>query len=505
MNGITKSFPGVKANNEVDLEVRAGEVHALLGENGSGKTTLMNILYGLYQPDEGEIRLRGEKIALRSPKDAIACGLGLVAQHFHLARRHTVAENIALGLVGTPFLFPTRLLRGQLRKLGDRYGLGVEPNARIWQLSPGEQQRVEILKALIQGAEILILDEPTSVLTPQESEALFNVLKKMTSEGKAVIFISHKLDEVMRIADAISVLRKGKIVGYLQSEDTNPIELAKLMVGRTIPKPKRPNIGPELSTVLEVKRVCARNDRGINALQDVSFCLRHSEILGVAGVAGNGQRELIEVLTGLRQVSLGQILVDGEDVTLRGVRGLLEAGVAHIPEDRNRMGIVPTMSVAENLIMRQYRYAPFAKGPIIDQRQVTEFALDSIDRYSIVTPSKDTPSRQLSGGNIQKIILARELSGDPKLLVASHPTYGLDVAAAALTHELILSQRARGAGVLLVSEDLDELIKMCDRILVFFDGRVMGCVDTHEADSESLGMMMAGVPLKEIPGPTARA
>tara|TARA_Y100000814_G_scaffold293479_1_gene275180 strand:- start:1665 stop:3239 length:1575 start_codon:yes stop_codon:yes gene_type:complete len=505
VKGITKSFPGIKANNSVDFEIRAGEVHSLLGENGAGKTTLINILYGLYQPDEGEIKFKGKKIVLRSPKDAIKRGLGLVAQHFHLARRHTVVENIALGLPGTPMFFPTKILRGQLRQLGEHYGLKVDPNARIWQLSPGEQQRVEILKVLIQGAEILILDEPTSVLTPQESDALFGVLRKMTSEGKAVILISHKLDEVMRIADTVSVLRKGNLVGCFNSKDTSPAELAKLMIGRTIEPTTRTDIEPSKSSVLELKSVWVQNDRGTNALQNISFRLRRREILGVAGVAGNGQGELTEVLTGLRYPSRGQIIIDGEDSTLRGVRGLFEGGVAHIPEDRNRMGIVPSMSVAENLIMRQYRHKPFAKGPMIDQREVTKFAIESIDHYSIATASKDTPSRQLSGGNVQKIILARELSGNPKLLVASHPTYGLDVAAAALTHELLLSQRARGAGVLLVSEDLDELIKISDRILVLFEGTVMGSVDTQEVDSQTLGAMMAGVSFKDIQGPTTSA
>ena len=505
MTGISKSFPGVKANDGVDLEVRAGEVHALLGENGAGKTTLMNILYGLYQPDAGEIRFRGETVTLRSPKDAIAHGLGLVAQHFHLARRHSVAENIGLGLAGTPFLFPTRALKERLRELGDRYGLGVDPDARVGQLSPGEQQRVEILKALVQGAEILILDEPTSVLTPQEAEALFRVIEQMMTEGKAVIFISHKLDEVMRIADTISVLRKGAVVGRLARGEASPARLAELMVGRAIRAPKRSAAGPQKRTMLGVDRVWARNDRGIDALKGVSFRLCGGEILGVAGVAGNGQAELIEVLTGLRQPSGGQILLEGEDITPLGVRGLFEAGVAHIPEDRNHMGIVPSMSVAENLVMRQYRYAPFARGALLDRGQVTRFANDSIDRYQIATPSKDTLSRLLSGGNVQKVILARELGGDPKLVVASHPTYGLDVAAAALTHELLLSQRARGAGVLLVSEDLEELLKLSDRILVLFDGRVMGVIEVEAASSETLGMMMAGAPQEAALGLTAGA
>ena len=492
MTGISKSFPGVKANDRVEFEVHAGQVHALLGENGAGKTTLMNILYGLYQPDEGEIRLRGEPVSFRSPRDAMNQGLGLVAQHFHLARRHSVAENIGLGLVGTPLMFPTRALRGRLRELGDRYGLGVNPDAKVYQLSPGEQQRVEILKALIQGAEVLILDEPTSVLTPQEAEALFQVLDQMTDEGKAVIFISHKLDEVMRIANAVTVLRKGAVVGNLTRAEASPSKLAELMVGRTIEAPSREGAPPQEQAVLELDDVWVKSDRGIDALKGVSFGLRHGEILGVAGVAGNGQAELIEILTGLRQSSRGHILLDGKDITPLGVRGLFEAGVAHIPEDRNHMGIVPSMAVSENLVLRQYRYPPFARGPLLDGGEVNRFAAASIESYEIATPSRETAARLLSGGNVQKVILARELAGEPILVVASHPTYGLDVSATALTHELMLAQRARGAGVLLVSEDLDELLTLADRILVLFDGRAMGVLATEAASSEQLGMMMAG-------------
>jgi simple sugar transport system ATP-binding protein len=493
MRDITKRFPGVVANDRVSFEVRAGEVHALLGENGAGKTTLMNILYGLYHPDEGGVYLSGESVRLVSPRDAMKRGIGLVAQHFHLARRHTVAENIALGLPDTPMLFPTRALERRLTELGEHYGLSVDPKARIWQLSPGEQQRVEILKALVQGAKILILDEPTSVLTPQEADRLFAVVEQMRADGEAVIFISHKLDEVMEIADTITVLRKGRVEGTLKRSEVNPSKLARLMVGRDVATPERKENSPSEKSVVRLVGVWCKNARGVDALKDISFEVRHGEILGVAGVAGNGQGELIEVLTGLRQPTHGRIALDGTDITLLGVKGLFEAGVAHIPEDRNHMGIVPSMSVAENLVLRQYRYKPFSKGMLLDWSAVTGFVRDAIKGYEIATPSKDTVARLLSGGNVQKLILARELSGEPRLVVASHPTYGLDVSATALTHRLLLEQRERGAGVLLVSEDLEELMKLSDRIMVFFAGRVMGIVESAEADRERLGLLMAGV------------
>jgi len=420
-------------------------------------------------------------------------GIGLVSQHFHLARRHTVAENIGLGLTDTPFFFPTRALEQQITELSEHYGLPVDPKARIWQLSPGEQQRVEIIKALLRGARILILDEPTSVLTPQEIDNLFRVLMQMKAEGKALIFISHKLDEVMRIADAITVLRKGAVVGNLEGSEASLNKLARLMVGREVSFSRQQERSLPGEVAVRLRGVSVRSVSGLEALKDVSFDIHHGEILGVAGVAGNGQGELIEVLTGLHRPNAGNITLDGRDITPLGARGLFESGVAHIPEDRNHMGIVPAMSVAENLVLRQYRYQPFARGIALDWGKITRFARDAIERYEIAAPSKDTVARLLSGGNVQKLILARELSGEPKLVVAAHPTYGLDVSATALTHKLLQEQRARGAGVLLVSEDLDELLRLSDRILVLFSGRVMGVIDADDADREEIGLMMAGI------------
>ncbi|MEZ4607310.1 MAG: ABC transporter ATP-binding protein [Deinococcales bacterium] len=493
MQGISKSFPGVLANDRVNFSLLAGEVHALLGENGAGKTTLMNILYGLYQADGGTMVIHGKKQQFKSPKDAMAQGVGLVAQHFMLARRHTVAENIALGLKNTPSLFPTRRLRHEIVELGEHYGLAVNPDAAIYQLSPGEQQRVEILKALIRGADILILDEPTSVLTPQEAERLFGVMRVMKTEGKGIIFISHKLDEVMTIADRVSVLRKGALVKTLNTEATNPTDLAQLMVGRAIEAPQVSPKTPSHHEVVRFQDVWVKNDRGVDGLKSINFSLLEGEILGVAGVAGNGQPELIEVLTGLRQAYKGDILLEDKSIKSLGAKALFEAGIAHIPEDRNHMGVVGAMSVLENLVLRQYRYPPFARGGWLEPQAIRHFAQESIKTYDISTPSMQTTTSLLSGGNVQKVILARELSGNPKVIVAAHPTYGLDVSAIELTHRLLLEQRDKGASILLVSEDLEELFRLSDRLMVLFNGHLMGIMPTAEATRDKIGMMMAGV------------
>jgi ABC-type uncharacterized transport system ATPase subunit len=493
MRNITKTFPGVVANDRVTLAVQAGEVHALLGENGAGKTTLMHILYGLCQPDAGEILLRGQPVRLRSPRAAITLGIGLVAQHFMLVRRHTVAENVALGLPGTRFFWPARCLEQHLHDLGERYGLAVEPRARIWQLSAGEQQRVEILKALVRQVEILILDEPTSVLTPPEVSALFRVMARLKAEGHAIIFITHKLGEVLEIADRITVLRQGKVVATLPRAAADQPTLARLMVGREVMlgRPQQQHIPG--APVLTVAQLWATNDRGVPALRDVSFTIHQGEILGVAGVAGNGQREFIEVLTGLRRPTAGMVHLYGQEITGCSVRELSTMGVAHIPEDRQRLGVVPTMSVAENLLLTHYRRPPFAYGPFLNLRAITQFAQDAISTYDMATAAPFTPARILSGGTIQRLILARELYGKPGLIVAAHPTYGLDVGATQHTHHLLLQQCQRGAAILLVSEDLEEVLWLSDRIMVLCNGAVMGLIEAATATREQLGLLMAGV------------
>lgn len=501
MHTISKRFPGVLANDHVNLCVLPGEVHALLGENGAGKTTLMSILYGLYAPDEGEMLVSGQQVHFKSPKDAMRAGIGLVAQHFTLARRHSVVENIALGLPDTPLFFPTRQLRKRIRELAEHYQLDVDPDAKIWQLSAGEQQRVEILKALVRGADVLILDEPTSVLTPQEADKLFAVVRQMQAEHKSVIFISHKLDEVMAIADVITVLRKGAVVANLAKDDTNPAELAQLMVGRSIEeahvKPKAVQELEKAEVMLELDHLSVMGNRHVLALKDITFKLHRGEILGVAGVAGNGQSELTHVLTGLTHPHSGKVFLEGQPIHHFDARHLLEAGIAHIPEDRNHTGVVPEFAVEENLVLRQYRDAPFSQGQRLKWREVDAFAKASIADYQVATPSQRTPTRLLSGGNVQKLILARELSGQPKVIIAAHPTYGLDVSATQLTHRRLLEQRQAGAGILLVSEDLDELLHLSDRIAVLFAGKLLGIVSGNEATRASLGLLMAGRELEE--------
>ena len=489
---ITKQFPGVLANDRVTVEVRAGEVHALLGENGAGKTTLVKILYGIHQPDAGRIVLRGRPVRIRSPHDALALGIGMVPQHFLLVRKHTVAENVSLGLAGTPAVFPTRAVERRLAELADRYGLRVDPRAPVWSLSISEQQRVEILKALLSGAIILILDEPTSVLTPQEAEALFGVLRRMKAEGHAVIFITHKLDEVKAVADRITVLRRGRVVDTVRAASADRRNLARMMVGRDVEfRPVR-TPGRRNGDALRVKELWATSERGIDALRGVSLSVRRGEVVGVSGVAGNGQTELVEVITGLRRASRGSVHVLGHPVTNASARMVLETGAAHIPEERMRTGIVGSMSVAENLVLRRYRYPPFSRGALLDHEAIAGFAQRMIKEYGIVTPGPRVPARALSGGNVQRLILARELSGDPGLIVAAHPTSGLDISATEQIHTLLLARREAGAGILLVSEDLDEVLALSDRIAVLYEGRVMGVVSAAEADREHLGLMMTG-------------
>ena len=488
---ITKTFPGVVANDRVTLDVRPGEIHALLGENGAGKTTLMNIIYGILQPDAGEIVVRGQPTRIRSPADAIAAGIGMVPQHFLLVRRHTVAENIALALPTVPFLFPGRRAEDRIREVGAHYGLAVDPRAAVWQLSVSEQQRVEILKALLRGAQILILDEPTSVLTPQEVIFLSNVLRQMKADGHAVIFITHKLDEVFAVADRVSVLRKGRIIGTVEIASADKRTLARMMVGRDIEFGHLARPPASGSDALEVTDLWVPGDRGTAAVRGVSFAVRAGEIFGIAGVAGNGQRELIEAITGLRKPHRGRVTVLGRNITGKTAQAVYAAGVAHVPEERIRMGIAGTMTVAENLILRRYRYPPFARGPLLDSHATLQFARRLILEYNIATPSPTTLAKSLSGGNIQRLILARELSAQPAVIVAAHPTSGLDVSATDQIHRLLLQRRDASTGVLLVSEDLEEVMRLSDRVAVMFGGQLVGIVPAG-TDRETIGLMMAG-------------
>lgn len=499
MRDIVKRFPGILANDHISFEARAGEIHALLGENGAGKTTLMNILYGIYQPDEGEIYVKGKRVTIRSPRDAIRLGIGMVHQQYRLVATHTVAENVVLGLP-VSFLFPERAARQWLDDLSTKYGLRVDPNARIWQLSAGEQQRVEIIKALCRGADILILDEPTSMLTPGEIDELLSIIRRMAAEGHTIIFITHKLDEVFAISDRVTVLRQGKVVGTLETRQTDKKSLAQLMVGREVIfrlEKKPAQIG---EIVLRVENLHVLNDRCLPAVKGISLTVSAGEILGIAGVAGNGQRELVEALVGLRKIERGHVFLKGQEVTNQPPRTLIEHGVCYIPGER-MTGLAPGLSVAENLILKDYCQQPFARGAFLNYTAINAHANRLVDQYSVVTPSPATPVKLLSGGNIQRVILARETCQSPTLLIAAYPTSGLDVGATEYIRQLILQQRDQGTAVLLVSEDLEEILQLSDRIAVMYEGEIMGILPFEEADLGTIGMMMAGV--HKIPIPEA--
>ncbi len=497
MKKITKQFPGVMANEDVDLELFKGEVLALLGENGAGKSTLMNILSGLIRPDSGEIILKGKSVEINSPRDAMHLGIGMVHQNFKLVSTMTVAENVILGLDNESFVLDLKKVSKKISEISDHYNLKVDPSAYIWQMSVGEQQRVEILKLIYRGAEVLILDEPTAVLTPQESNELNEIVKKMTAEGKSAIFITHKMDEVMNFSDWVRVLQKGKLVSVTRTKDTTPKELANLMVGREVLfriEKKKSNPG---EVRLELKNVSALNSKGIEALKDVSFQIKAGEILGIAGVAGNGQRELTETITGLHKVLKGQIFVEGREMTNKSPIDLIKVGVSHIPSDRVAMGIVGDMSVASNLAMKEYRKAPLTQYGLLHPKRIFNMAKGMIELFMISTPSPHTNVKFLSGGNIQKTILAREIGACRGLLIAVYPARGLDVGATESVRKEIIAERDNGKAVLLVSEDLDELISVSDKIAVMSEGEIMGIVDAGTADIESLGLMMAGVSLAE--------
>ena len=505
MRGIVKRFPGVLANDRVNLSINSGEVHALLGENGAGKTTLMSALCGLYRPDEGDIYLAANGnggttvVDIGSPRDAIQLGIGMVHQHFRLVHNQTVSENVILGLDDTPLHLDLKSVGGRLLEISERYGLRVDPAAYIWQLSVGEQQRVEILKLLFRGAEILILDEPTAVLTPNEAAELGKTLRHMCAESKAVVFISHKLDEVMSFCDRVTVLRDGHNVATLATEETDKTALAKLMVGREVLFRVEKADAAFGQVTLSVEGINARNDKGLSALHEVSFNVAGGEVVGVAGVAGNGQRELAETLTGLRRVTSGKVRVRGRDVTNQSPLRFIRAGVSHIPGDRLGMGLAGNLSVSDNLIMKAFRHAPLSVGPFLSKTAIAQFADRLIEALDVVTPSRSTPARNLSGGNQQKAILAREIAtgDDPgevcvSVLIAVQPTRGLDVGATESVRRALLEQREKGAAIVLISEDFDELLSLSDRIVVMHAGKIMGVIRGTDANMQEIGLMMAG-------------
>jgi simple sugar transport system ATP-binding protein len=496
LRGITKRFPGVVANDGVHFEAATGEVHALLGENGAGKSTLSNILTGLYRPDEGEILIDGKPVEFHSPRDALDAGISMVHQHFRLVPPFTVAENVILGDhrgEGRKLMVHPRRIERNVAELGTRYRIAVDPRARIWQLSLGEQQRVEILKALYRQARILILDEPTAVLTPQEADSLFETLRVMADEGRTVIFISHKLHEVKAVSDRVTVLRGGRNVETVETKDATPRSLAALMVGRDVAMAERVEREAEIGDlVLDVDDLWATGDRGGDALRGVSLTVHAGEIVAIAGVAGNGQRELAEAVTGMRPPSRGAVTVDGRRLRGGDAREAIRAGVAHVPEDRLHTGVAPSLSIASNVVLKSYRGGHVAKGPLLKLRTIREHASHLIQRYDVRGGSPDLPARQLSGGNLQKVVLAREFEGDPRVLVVASPTRGLDVAAIETVHRYLREAASRGVGILLISEDLDEILALADRVAVIYEGQIVGEVDAGETTVEEIGLLMAG-------------
>jgi general nucleoside transport system ATP-binding protein len=494
MRDIRKTFPGVVANDGVNLDINKGEIHTLLGENGAGKTTLMNTLYGLYQPDSGQIFYKGKEVHIRNPADAIALGIGMVHQHFMLVPYLQVVENMVLGMKSErgPLLTLKKSAQ-KIMDLADSYGMNIDPWAYVWQLSVGQEQRVEILKALYRGAELLILDEPTAVLTPQEVEELFHTLKRLTEEGLTIIFISHKLNEVLKISDRISVLRGGRKIETLDASATDAKELARLMVGREVLFRVEKTDRPAGDPVLQIEELSVKNNKNLGAVNHFSCQVREGEILGIAGVDGNGQSELIEAIAGLRKAESGSIMLKGEDITGRHPRHIIEAGLCHIPEDRQRQGLVMDMSVEENSYLQDFYCSPFSKGIFLDPDYIRQHSDGIVESYDVRCPSCDSLVRNLSGGNQQKLILGRELSRNPKALLAMHPTRGLDVGAIEYVHKKMVEQRDRGCAILLVSTELDEILFLSDRILVIYEGKVMGELENNDdLDIGTLGLMMAG-------------
>ena len=493
MRGITKRFPGVVANDGVDLSVLPGQVHTLLGENGAGKSTLMKILYGLHQPDEGTVHLNGEQITITSPTDAISQGIGMIHQHFMLVPTLTVAENVALGLGGRMGLSDMGPVKERLADVSDRYGLHVDPDAKIWQLAVGERQRAEILKALYRDAQVLVLDEPTAVLTPPEVDDLFVTLRQLTDDGKGLVFISHKLHEVMELSDEITVLRNGKVTGHTRPSEATRESLARMMVGRPVELTRSvstQDVGPPQLTVTDFD---VMGDRGNLAVKNLDLRVHAGEIVGIAGVSGNGQRELAEAIFGLRPIQRGGVQIGDNWTTSPTPRQVRAMGLAYVPEERMRDGAVGDFTVAENLMLVDYDRPPFVRSGLLNRSRIVERCTELVRSYRVKTPDIDTPTNTLSGGNIQKVVIAREFSSDATAFVVAQPTRGVDIGAAEYIHERLLEQRGNGAAILLISEDLDEVMQLSDRIIVLLEGEVMGELTRDEFDVNTLGLLMSGV------------
>ena len=493
MKGITKRFENVLANDHIDLKLYPGEIHALLGENGSGKSTLMNILLGIYKPSAGGFYFNGEKVHIKNPKHAAALGIGMVHQHFVLIPPLSVAENIFLSMHDCGFVLNTQQMNEKILEFSDKFAIPVDPTAKIWQLSVGEQQRVEIMKLLCRNSEILVLDEPTAVLTPQEAGEMFKTLRKMADEGKSVIFISHKLNEVMEHADRITVLKNGKVADEMLTEEATVDRLTKAVVGgRNMDQTVRTQKTEQGKLLLEAERLRVNNDKGLIALHDISFQLRAGEIFAIAGVAGSGQRELAESLAGLRKVVSGSLIMNGEDIKKTAVKERIRRGISFIPEDRLKMGLIPGMNMMQNVILKVFKAPACSKGGILRGKSIQALTEGYVGAHEIKHGGLNLPVSLMSGGNQQKLLVAREINGDPALIIAAYPVRGLDIGATAAIHRILLEQRNRGACVLLISEELDEIFELSDRVAVLCGGKLMGIRDTAKTDYEEIGRMMSG-------------
>ena len=500
MQQICKVFSGVYANDHVDLTVEKGEIHALLGENGAGKTTLMNILFGIYSADSGQILWKGEPVRFASPKDAIAAGIGMVQQHFSLVRKMTVLDNIILNLRDNRFVLDRKQARQRVCALAEKYGLTVDPDAQVGSLSVGEQQRVEILKALYRDVELLILDEPTGVLTPQETAQFFEVLRALQKEGYGIIIITHRMSEIMAISDRVTILRDGKKVAQLVTAETQPDELSRHMIGRELNESYDVDTPPGEETLLSLEAISLPRKKKGHPLHDITLELRRGEILGVAGVEGNGQKELAEIITGIQHPSQGRVVLDGQEIQRENVRQRYERGVVYISDDRLNDSLVTDMDMTENLMLRDYCRAPFSHKGLLDRKAMLQTAKEKIQRYQVRssgTSGEATPVRLLSGGNQQKLIVAREIHDRAQVVVASQPTRGLDIGATEFVRDRLVEQRNAGKGVLLISADLEEIMALSDRIAVLFGGRIVGVLTRQEATVEKIGLLMGGITGKE--------
>ena len=493
MLNIRKEFPGVVANDDITIQLKKGEIHALLGENGAGKSTLMNILFGLYEPDRGQIKVNGKEVEVSNPNVATDLGIGMVHQHFMLVDTFSVTENIILGSEPANFgMIDMKKAEREVQELSDTYGLRVDPTAKIRDISVGMQQRVEILKTLYRGANVLIFDEPTAVLTPQEINELMEIMRALIREGKSIILITHKLKEIMQVCDRCTVIRRGKGIGTVNVSETNVNELASLMVGREVVFRTDKTPAQPKETVLQIKDLYVKDSRNVDLVKGLNLDVRAGEIVGIAGVDGNGQTELIEAITGLRDVHQGEIRLNNKDITHFNPREVTESGVGHIPQDRQRFGLVLQYSVAENIVLQTYYHKPYSKNAILNFEQVDKKAKQLVEEYDVRTPSTQTLAGSLSGGNQQKVIIGREIDRSPHLLIAAQPTRGLDVGAIEFIHKRLIEERDKGRAVLLMSFELDEILNVSDRIAVMFDGQVIDIVKPEETTEQELGLLMAG-------------